>query len=103
MTSLNITFLLEGYDRQINIGLILVIRVKKVGIGRQAWGGERPVNSGTNSLGGNPVEMGAAAVRDCRKTVGGIGAATTEYIGDVDSKLLGGQDWIRQIWALPRK
>ena len=77
--------------------------MKKVGIGRQAWGGERPVNSGMNSLGGTPVEKGTAAIRDRRKTVGGIGAATTVYIGDVDSIWLGGQDWIRQIWALPRK
>jgi len=72
-------------------------------MGRQARGGERPVNSGTNSLKGNPMEKGAAAARDRSKTVGGIRAATTVYVGDVDSKLLGGQDLIRQIWALPRK
>jgi hypothetical protein len=72
-------------------------------MGRQARGGERPVNSGTNPLGGIPVEKGAAAARDRSKTVGRIRAATTVYIGDVDSKLLCGQDLIRQIWALARK
>jgi hypothetical protein len=80
-----------------------VIRAKKVGIGRQAWGGERPVNSGKNSLGGTPVGKGTAAARNRRKTVAGVRAAMTVYIGDVDSKWLGGQDWIRQIWVLPRK